>query len=326
MKGRERKRRRGAVLDSPEGAAKGGAAVGWQGRKMRKDRLDGVGLAALIGVTLLLAVNQIVVKEVNRGLQPVFFAGLRSALAVVFVWGWLRYRGLTERVRRADILPGLAIGAVFAAEFLCLFMALDLTLVGRASVIFYSMPVWMGILAHFYLPGERLSRLRALGLALAFAGTAWAILGRASGPGAGSVIGDLFALVGAWGWAGTAFLARKTRLREAGPEVQLFWMVLVSAPILLLAAPFFGPLLREVEPMHWVWLVFQASVVVAGGFICWLWLLSVYPTSTVASFSFLTPLFAIGLGHLIFGESLAPGLLGAAGLVAAGIVLINRRS
>lgn len=291
---------------------------------MRKERLDGVGLASLMAVTLLLAVNQIVVKEVNRGLQPVFFAGARSALAIVFVVAWLKYRGLLGRIRRADLGPGLAIGAVFAAEFLCLFMALDLTAVGRASVIFYSMPLWLAVAAHFWLPNERITRLRGIGLGLAFIGTAWAILSK-SPSGHASIAGDLFALGGAWGWAGTAFLARKTRLREAGPEAQLFWMVLISAPILLLAAPFFGPLIRDVELMHWFWLVFQAGVVVAGGFISWLWLLSVYPTSTVASFSFLTPLFAIALGYVIFDEALSFGLIMAAGFVAAGIILINRR-
>lgn len=291
---------------------------------MRKDRMDGVGLAALLGVTLLLAVNQIVVKEVNTGIQPVFFAGLRSALAVIFVAGWLRYRGLWGRLRWSDAGPGVLMGTVFAAEFLCLFLALDLTAVGRASVIFYSMPLWMAVIAHYGLPGERITRVRALGLALAFLGTAWAILSK-SPSGDANILGDLFALGGALGWAGTAYIARATRMREAGPEAQLFWMVAVSGPILLLAAPFFGPLLREVEPMHWVWLLFQASVVVAGGFVSWLWLLSVYPTSTVASFSFLTPIFAIALGHFVFDEALAPGLLAAAGLVSVGIVLINRR-
>lgn len=292
---------------------------------MRKDRLDGVGFGALVAVALLLAVNQIIVKEVNHGLQPVFFAGLRSAIAVGFVWAWLRLRGLTGRVRRQDLLPGLAIGAVFAAEFLCLFIALDLTLVSRASVIFYSMPVWMGLLGHFFLPGERLSPVRAVGLLLAFLGTAWAIAARPAGDGAGSLLGDLLALGGALGWAGTAFLARKTRLREAGPEAQLFWMVLVSAPILLLVSPAFGPLLREVELSHWLWLIFQSTVVVAGGFIAWLWLLSVYPTATVASFSFLTPLFAILMGHILYGEPLTLALGVAFLLVAGGIVLINRR-
>ena len=184
---------------------------------MRKERLDGIGLAALIAVTLLLAINQIVVKEVNTGLQPVFFAGARSALAIVFVYGWLKYRGLWQRIRIADLGPGLAIGTVFAVEFLCLFMALDLTVVGRASVIFYSMPLWLAVAAHFWLPNERITPKRGVGLGLAFVGTAWAILSK-SPSGHASIIGDLCALVGAWGWAGTAFLARKTRLREAGPE------------------------------------------------------------------------------------------------------------
>lgn len=292
---------------------------------MRKESLDGLGLGALLAVQLLLAFNQVIVKEVNAGLQPVFFAGLRSVLAVIFVWGFLHWRGLTGRIRRVDLWPGLAMGVTFAFEFLCLFMALDLTLISRASVIFYSMPVWMGILGHFFLPGERLTPLRALGLALAFAGTAWAVLSRGAGPGAGSITGDLFALGAAFGWAFTAFLARKTRLREAGPEAQLFWMVLVSGPILLAVSPAFGPLLRDIQPQHWVWLVFQASVVVAGGFVAWLWLLSVYPTTTVASFSFLTPLFAIGFGYILYAEPVGWPLLVAFVLVAAGIVLINRR-
>ena len=291
---------------------------------MRKDRLDNTGLGALLAVSLLLAFNQILVKYVNGGLQPVFFAGLRSAIAVVFVTGWLWYRGLLGRVRLGDLGPGLLIGALFAGEFLALFLALDLTTVGRSALIMYSMPVWMGVLAHFFLPGERTTPLKAAGLGLAFLGTAWAILSKPSG-GTPSLLGDLCALFAAWGWAGTAFVARKSTLREAGPEAQLFWMVLVSAPILLALSPAFGPLIRDADWTHWAGLMFQSAVVVSGGFIAWLWLLSVYPTSTVASFSFLTPILAIILGHFIYGELLSPSLIGATVLVSCGIVLINRR-
>ncbi len=288
----------------------------------RKDRLDAFGGSVLLGVTLLLAFNQVIVKLVNAGLQPVFFAGLRSALAVVFVWAWLVYKRRPPRLSRATLPTGLLMGVVFAAEFLCLFMALDLTTVGRTSVIFYSMPVWFAIMAHYGL-GDRLTPTRIAGLTLAFAGAAWAILSGASS-GEGSLAGDLFALGGALGWAGTAYIARRPVMRAEGPEMQLFWMVLVSGPILLLAAPFFGPLIRELQPQHISWVLFQSSVVVAGGFITWLWLLSVYPAPTVASFSFLTPILAIALGALIFGETVTWAILAAAGLVAAGIVLINR--
>lgn len=291
----------------------------------RKAALDGVGLAALLAVQVLLAFNQIVVKLVNAGLQPVFFAGLRSCLAVVFVWAWLAWRGRPPRLNRATGPMGLLIGAVFAGEFLSLFMALDLTSVGRASVLFYSMPLWFAVMAHFGLPGERITPLRGLGLLLAFAGTAVAILGRGAGAG-GSLAGDVFGLLAALGWAGTAFLARRPVMAREGPEMQLFWMVLVSGPILLSVAPLFGPLVREFQPIHIAGLLFQASVVVAGGFIAWLWLLSVYPAAVVASFSFLTPLLAIGLDWAIFGTRPAAGLIVAAALVGAGITLINRRA
>lgn len=289
---------------------------------MRKDGLDAAGVAMLLGVQLLLALNQISIKVVNAGLQPVFFAGLRSALAIFFVWTWLVFRGRPPRLNRAALLPGLAIGAVFAAEFLFLFVALDLTTVGRASVLMYSMPLWFALMAHFGL-GDRITAQKAVGLVLAFAGTAWAILGGAKG-GEGSILGDLCALGAALGWAGTAFIARRPRMRAEGPEMQLFWMVLVSAPILLAVSPLFGPLVRDLQPLH-LWLVlFQAAVVVAGGFIAWLWLMSVYPSSTVAAFSFLTPVLAILLGAAIFGETLSPAILGPGALVAGGIVLINR--
>jgi drug/metabolite transporter (DMT)-like permease len=290
----------------------------------RKTRLDTVGGAVLMGVTLLFAVNQMIIKITNVGLQPVFFAGLRSVLAVAFVLAWMRYRGISVGITRAILPYGVLIGTLFAAEFLFLFLALDLTTLGRASVIFYSMPLWLALMAHFGLPGERVTPIRALGLILAFAGTALAIMSRGQG-GEGSLAGDLCALAGAVFWAATAFVARSPTMAATGPERQLFWMVLVSGPILLLAAPAFGPLIRDLAWVHILWLFVQASLIVAGGFITWLWLLSSYPAATVASFSFLTPIFSLFLGALFFSESLQPALLGACALVGAGIVLINRR-
>lgn len=213
-------------------------------------------------------------------------------------------------------------GSIFAAEFLFLFVALDLTTVGRASVMMYSMPVWFAVMAHFGL-GEKITPFKALGLALAFSGTSWALLAGDQGD-EGNLIGDLCGLGAALGWAGTAYVARRPVMRAEGPELQLFWMVVVSAPLLIVASLFFGPLIRDFQPIHLFWLFFQASVIVAGVFITWLWLMSVYPSSTVASFSFLTPILAILLGSLIFGEQLSASILGPGVLVAVGILLINR--
>ena len=288
----------------------------------KKSQIDLFGAVALTGFALLLAFNQVVIKVTNGGLQPVFFAGLRSAGAVVCIWLWLRWRGIPLRFEKGTRLAGFTVGCVFAFEFLCLFVALDLTAVSRASVIFYSMPVWLAIMAHFVIPDDRVSPLKALGLGLALAGVAVAIVTRDDG--AGSFWGDLAALGAAVGWAATALLAKASPLSRVRPEIQLLWQVGISAPILLIAALFFGPLIRDLAPIHIAGLLFQIIIVVSAGFIFWLWLLSIYPASGVASFSFLSPVLAVGLGWLMLGEEVGPNLIAALGLVALGILLINR--
>ncbi len=290
----------------------------------RKASIDLFGAVALSAFSLLLAFNQVVIKVTNGGLQPVFFAGLRSVGAVLCVWLWLRYRGISFEIRRETVLWGVFVGVAFAIEFLLLFVALDLTTVGRSGVIFYSMPVWMALMAHFILPDERITTLKAAGLGLAVAGVAVALLDR--GAGDASLMGDLAALGAAIGWALTGMIAKASPLRTERPEVQLFWMVLISGPILLLVAPLFGELVRDLQPIHMWGLAFQIVVVVTFGFIFWLWLLSIYPATGVASFGFLSPVMSVLLGWILLGEVLRWSILVALVLVAAGIVLVNRPS
>jgi drug/metabolite transporter (DMT)-like permease len=291
----------------------------------RKDRIDAAGAAMLIGFAALLAVNQVMVKVVNTGLQPVFYAGLRSVLALLCLLVWFRVKGRSLWVAREARVAAVVMGLIFAAEFLLLFMALDLTTVVRTSIIFYSMPVWLALMAHVGLPGERITTAKAVGLICAFAGTAWAIADNGSKAGQASLAGDLCALGAAMCWAGTAYVARGTAMVRERPDMQLLCMVAVSVPVLLVLSPAFGPLVRDLVPLHLWLLLFQSVVVVAAGFMFWLWLLSIYPAAGVASFSFLTPILGLSFGWLMLGEPIGPGILGAGALVAAGILLINRR-
>jgi len=289
----------------------------------KKDAMDSFGAVSLILFSAILGFNQVVIKVVNEGLQPAYFAGLRSAGGVLVLLLWMRWRGLSLRITPGTWWVGLIIGSLFALEFLFLFKALDLTTVVRSGVIFYSMPVWLALMSHFVLPGDRMSLSKACGLALAFAGVVFAIATRGDLSG-GSLLGDLFALGAAVGWASTALMAKASRLRHETPEVQLMWQLAVSAPIMLGAALFFGPLVREFQPvLHLAGLGFQI-LLVSLGFVSWLWLLSIYPASGVASFSFLGPVFGVMFGWLILDEPVGFGIWAALVLVAAGLYLINR--
>ena len=291
-----------------------------------KPQMDALGATALTTFALLLAFNQVLIKWVNTGLQPVFAAGLRSAIALGvlllffavqrrYAFGWRHWRA------------GILVGMAFSMEFVCLFLALDYTTVSRASIIFYSMPVWLAVASHFLLPGDKMHARKLGGLLLAFSGVVLA-LGIRDDSAAASLWGDVLALLASWGWAGVALGVRCTSLIEAKPQTQLFWQVLVSALVLSIWGGLSGEVIREWQPWHAYALLFQGVVVVAIGFLFWFWLLTIYPVSSVASFSFLSPVFGVWMGLWWLQEEITLTLWGALALVVAGLILMNwvRRS
>jgi drug/metabolite transporter (DMT)-like permease len=290
----------------------------------RKDAIDLTGAASLVVFATVLAFNQVVIKVTNGGFGPVFAAGLRSGLALLVLGVWLLVLGRRLEGVRRTLWPGLLLGGLFTIEFIFLFIALDLTTVSRVSILFYSMPIWLALIAHFVLPGETLSWRRLLGLLLAMTGVIWALFDPQSRE-AGSLLGDVLALSAAFAWAGIALTVRLTRVSELPAESQLFWQLSVSAVGLLAAAPLFGEFLRAPTGVHVAGLLFQVIFVASLGYLFWLRLMAVYPASDIAAFSFLSPVLAVGMGWLLLDEPVGPGFLGAMALVAVGIVLINRR-
>lgn len=304
----------------------------------RKTQFDPTGVAAMVGFTLLMAFNQVLVKFVNTGLQPVFQAGLRSALAALVMTAFVYAMGRRFTLKWAFFLPGLFVGFLFAAEFLFLFVALDLTTVSRTTLLFYTMPLWMAVLAHLFIPGERLSPIRWAGIVIAIAGVVLVLsesLFSEKAEGNLGWLGDLLCLTGAAFWALLALIIRITPFGQASNETQLSYQLVVSAIILIPAsiilsviAPesaIFGPLVRDFTPLIGGVVVFQVVVVVCFGFTAWLWIVRNYPATQMASFIFLTPVFGAAFGVLLLGEPLTFRLVTSLVLVSIGIVLINRK-
>ena len=290
----------------------------------RKQGLDTAGAVALLIMSVVFGINNLFIRFLNEAFQPAFSVGLRSAGAAVVVWLWMQWAGVALRLPRESIGAALLIGLLFGSEFLLLFIAIDLTTVVRASVLFYSMPVWLALGAHFLIDGERLTGQRIAGLTIAFAGVVLAFADRLEG-GAGSLLGDVLALVAAMCWASVVLVIRSTSLSRVAPEIQLLSQLVISAPLMVLAAPLLGgDLIREPAPIHILWYLLTTVGVAAIAFIAWFRLLAVYPSWTVASFSFLTPVAAVLAGWLVLGEPVGPLIFAALFAVAAGIVLINR--
>lgn len=291
---------------------------------VRHSRIDARGASLLIGFSALLGLNQALVKVVNDGLAPVFQSGLRSACAFLPVLLYALWRKKQLSLRDGSLGPGLINGLLFSGEFCLLFLALDYTSVSRVSLFFYTMPLWVAVGAHFLIAGEQLTVTRCIGLLLALGGVLLGLFDGNADAASTSWQGDLMALGAALCWAGIALLSRTTRLAECSAEMNLLYQLAVSAVILLLVAPLFGDLVRDVTPTIIVVFTFQVIFVVAIGFVVWFWILSIYPVSDMASFSLLTPVFGIFAGWWMFDEQLTGGFFLALLLVGSGLVLVNR--
>ena len=292
----------------------------------KKNKIDAFGAVALISFSLLLGINHVVIKIVNVGLNPIFFAGIRSFIAFLFIIIWMKFARKPIVFNKKNINICLIAGLVFALEFLFLFLALDFTSVSRNSIIYYSMPLWLTILLFFTKNKEKLSFIKLLGLILAFSGVVISVSKNDSGLiiNSSSLFGDFLAFLAALFWALLIIIAKNSNFNKEMPEMQLLWMVMVSGPILICFSFFIEDPIRDFQIIHIWGLLFQSIVVVAGGFLFWLWLLSKYPASGVASFSFLTPIFTIFFGWLILSEVMTPDFIFAAFLVITGLILINK--
>jgi drug/metabolite transporter (DMT)-like permease len=69
---------------------------------------------------------------------------------------------------------------------------------------------------------------------------------------------------------------------------------------------------------------YQALWVVSVSFVIWFALIIRYSANRLSAFTFLTPIFGVAAGHLVLNEPLTPAFALAVGLVAAGLVLVNR--
>ncbi len=291
-----------------------------------KDRMDATGASILVAFSVLLGLNQALVKIVNAGFAPVFQTGLRSLCAFlpVLLFALLARRKLSVTDGSAPF--GIVNGLLFSMEFCLLFIALDYTTVARVSLFFYVMPVWVAIGAHFLLPDEPLTINKTVGLALALTGIAIALTGDLGTAGPQAWLGDLLALAGGLFWAGIALLTRTTRLNRCSPEMNLLYQLGVSALLLTALAPLFGETVREPTPLIYGIFAFQVIFVVAIGFLVWFWILSIYPVSNMASFGLLAPIFGIAFGWLLFEDPLTPTFLLAVGLAGIGVYVTNRQT
>ena len=294
----------------------------------RKSHLDALAMSLLLACCLFWGLQQVLVKATVAEVAPVFQAFVRFALATLALVLWCRWRGIALWRRDHALGPGLLAGALFAAEFVCLYTGLRYTTASRLTVFLYSAPFWVALVLPRFHPAERLVGWQWLGLAGAFVGVALALgdglLGGHAGPRAW--LGDVLGLAAGLLWGLTTVVIRSTALQQVAPAKQLLYQVALSAAALPLVSLALGERWDwDFSAFAWASILAQSLIGAFASYLAWMWLLAHYPATKISVFVFLTPVFALLAGAAWLREPVTPGLLAALALVAAGIVLVNRR-
>ena len=299
---------------------------------LRKTHLDATAISILLACCLFWGFQQVLVKATIPEVPPVLQAFLRFAGATLLLWLWCRWRGIAVFARDSSLWPGVIAGALFAAEFACLFVGLKYTSASRLTVFVYTSPLWVAALLPLFVKAERLRPVQWLGVACAFVAVVVALSeGFVDGSAASSAslawLGDGLALLAGMLWGLTTVVIRASALSRVSAERLLFYQVAISA----VALPFVSLALGEAwtfqySAFAWSSLALQTVVGAFASYLAWMWLLGRYPATQVSVFVFLTPMFAIAIGAWWLRETITPTLVLALALVAVGIVLVNRKA
>jgi drug/metabolite transporter (DMT)-like permease len=292
---------------------------------MYRTQLQWRPIALLLLITMIWGSNMAFVKIASREMAPIFMAGLRSVVASLCLYIWMKARRIKVFPSATVVGHGIVAGILFGSEFGLIFVGLEYTLASRGYVLLYIAPFFAALGAHFFLVGDRLNVWKAVGLLSAFCGVAVLFMKNVSSFSFEALPGDILFLIAGASWGATTVYIKKNLVRLAQPLQILFYQLFFSAPFLLIISMVMEDAMVWSVSFTLVFSLFYQCIIVAFlSYLVWFVLVSRYPVSLMHAFSFFTPVFGVLFsGILILGETISPNLVMALILVSIGMVLVN---
>ncbi len=278
----------------------------------------------LAAVILLWGFNWPVMKVGLESIPPFWFALARLSMGAATLFPILWLTGRLTLPRRGDLPVLFSVALLQMAGFLALinFGLLDVE-AGRSAVLAYTTPLWVTPAA-VWLLGERLTRLKAVGLALGLCGVAVLFNPLGFDWGDGAVLqGNLLLMLAALAWSGAILHVRGHRWQSSPLQLAPWQMLVASLPVAALAAATEG-----VPAVRWTGdlvLILAYNGPLATAFCYWA---AVTVTRALPAISTSLGFLGVPVAGVIFSaawlaEPLTLTLLGGLVLVVLGMALVN---
>lgn len=270
---------------------------------------------------LIWGTTWIFIKLGLEDLPPIGFAGLRFILAVLILAVIIKIQKIPIPKTRAEWKLIALTGVLqFSINYSTVFWAEQHITSGLAAVLQAMITVFGLLLAWFFLPDERITKLKIFAVCLGVVGVAVIFVEQLRIESLMAFAGCAAIVVGAY-CAAQASILIKARGGPIHPAALVFGQMICGLPLIVLYS-----LVKEGNPLdyHWTWraIICVLYLTILGTIAAfWLYyiLLSKIESTKAMMISLVTPLIAVIVGGIVLGERL-PAQTFAGGLLIMGSI------
>jgi drug/metabolite transporter (DMT)-like permease len=257
-------------------------------------------------------------------LPPLTFAGIRFLIASAIILAIIWARRISLPTRPEDWWL-LAITGVlsFTLNYGLVFWGEQYISSGLAALLQSTLPAFGLVIAHFYLPHERMTPAKIAGVVLGVCGVGVVFSNQLTVAGGKALAGSIALVVSAFcaAYANVLIKARGAKLNPA--IIAAVQMVFGLMPLLLIGISLEGNPLR----FHWtaialICLFYLALVGTVVAFLLYYWLMRNMDVTKTMLIALVTPVVAVLLGMIVLEEELGWRTFAGGLMIMAGIGLI----
>ena len=279
---------------------------------------------AIILLCILFGANGVAIKVAYEGFGVFSAAVIRFSIASLTIALWAFLGGRSFRLADGQWKPLLIYSILFTAQLSLFYVGLSRTYASRGTLLINMLPFLILILAHFFIPGDRITRRKLIGLILGFGGVVCVFFGKEVLSG-DIRSGDGLVFLATCIWAGNAVYIKRV-ISTFNPFHIVFYSMLFSLPFFLIGACWFDDaVFKAFSVRALAALLYQTFVTASFGFIAWNSLLKTYGAVTLHSFVFIMPMVGLVLSGWLLNEPLSPNLWLALIFIVAGILVVHFR-
>jgi drug/metabolite transporter (DMT)-like permease len=266
--------------------------------------------------------NAVAIKIALTGIGAFTLAGLRFGIACMCIATWAICTGRSLVLTRKQLFHMIIISIIFLFQFSLFHLGISMTNASRATIVVNSQPFFLLVLAHLFIPGDRITVRKITGMVLGFAGVAVLLLQR-RGVTSNLQMGDFLVLCAAFLWACNMTYVKRV-IHTFHPFQVTFYSMLFALPFFFLGGYLFDErMIVAVDVPIIAALLFASLIVASFGFVAWNTLLQKYGAVSLHSFVFIMPVSGVLFSGLILGDPVTGTVLLSLVLLISGIMIVH---